>query len=396
MAITFVSQPLEFGSINDSIWTTASSTNSGTTNFKFVFDIKINNTLVSRSKIFPRPTDSYGYYNVAPVVRNYITEYFEPSGASILVESNDKFKVPYKLEVGEEVSGVVTTNLASGEFSGYNYYYPLFADAYATGSVNVQDVYTAPLANYYNNFLTERDLNEAEINYGDNFYISYYRKDVGTLTALIEILAENGSVLETVSGGITASGDFNMFNLKADNVNTFAGGTKVTSSTYGYTFQIQNDSTLSRKLKVVQKCYPKTEKYNLHFLNRLGGYDSFSFNLVNKRQSEVEKSMYMQDDWQIQAGVKQTWDAYNRYTRTSIPYNIKHMNRMHLISDWVGQMNYAWLYQLIASPIVYVDVQSMYIPCNITTNSYDFKLNNSDKLFNLEIDIEFAKTIISQ
>jgi hypothetical protein len=67
MAITITAAPPTDSCLNDDIWVTCSSTNSGTTNFKFVFDIKVGGALLSRSKVFPNPTDSKGYFNTAPI-----------------------------------------------------------------------------------------------------------------------------------------------------------------------------------------------------------------------------------------------------------------------------------------------------------------------------------------
>jgi len=95
MAITIESSPATYSSMHDDLWFVASSTNVGQTSFKFIYDIYINNAQVSRTKIYPSPSaeGSYGIYNSSPVVRAYVTNYFEPSGNSILVSSNDKIKV---------------------------------------------------------------------------------------------------------------------------------------------------------------------------------------------------------------------------------------------------------------------------------------------------------------
>ena len=128
MAITVNSVPATYPSMHEDLWFVASSTNVGVTNFKFVYDVYINGAQVSRNKIFPSPSaeGSYGVFNASPMVRAYVTNYFEPSGNTVLMASNDKIKVDYQVRIGEEVSGTVTPNLASGSYSAYNYYAPLF------------------------------------------------------------------------------------------------------------------------------------------------------------------------------------------------------------------------------------------------------------------------------
>jgi hypothetical protein len=94
--------------MHDNLWFVSSSTNSGTTNFKFVYDVYINGSQVIRSKVFPSPSaeGSYGVFNASPMVRSFVTNYFEPSGNSILVASNDKIKVDYQLSLGYEQGSV--------------------------------------------------------------------------------------------------------------------------------------------------------------------------------------------------------------------------------------------------------------------------------------------------
>ena len=169
MAITVTSSPAPYSSMHDNLWFVSSSTNSGTTNFKFVYDVYINGSQVIRSKVFPAPSaeGSYGVFNASPMVRSFVTNYFEPSGNSILVASYDKIKVDYQIRIGEEVSGVTTTNLASGNFSAYNFVPPLFADVFLTKNntpLVLSDYYdNLLLENFTDDFLTERDTDNTGI-----------------------------------------------------------------------------------------------------------------------------------------------------------------------------------------------------------------------------------------
>jgi hypothetical protein len=186
-----------------------------------------------------------------------------------------------------------------------------------------------------------------------------------------------------------------MFNLNASNINTWAGTTLINSNTYGYDFYIFSGSN-SRKIKLRQKCNSKYQSYNLHFLNRVGGFDTMKFGLVNKRSSEYEKSYFRRNEWQLTGSQMSKVDSYNRYNESNINYNIKHKNNYHLISNWVSGQDYEWLSQLVSSPIVYMEVQGAYFPVTIVNNNYNYKLEISDKLFNFEIDVEIGKNINGQ
>ena len=406
MAITIQSSPAPYSSMHDDLWFVSSSTNIGELAFKFVYDVYVNGSQVSRTKVYPSPSaeGSYGVFNASPMVRSFVTNYFEPSGSSILVSSNDKIKVDSQIRVGEEyVSGgslITTSNLASGALAAYNYYPPLFADILFVNNntpLVLSDYYdNLLLENFTDDWITERETEKITIEYGDNFYATYFKITAGTYNAFIDVLNEAGSVIDTVSGGITFTGEMNLFNCQAGHINTFAGRTLVTEDTYGYNVYLKRGVAISRKLQFIQKCYPKYRQYNLHFLNRLGGWDTMKFALVNKRSTELQRASYRRNDWQLSGNAMSNIDSYNKYNETTLNYAIQHKDKFHLISDWVSEQDYEWLAQLFASTIVYMEVQGAYFPVTISSTNYEYKLETSDKLFNFEIDIEIGKYLTSQ
>ena len=406
MAITIQSSPAPYSSMHDDLWFVSSSTNVGQTAFKFVYDVYVNGSQVSRTKVYPSPSaeGSYGVFNASPMVRSFVTNYFEPSGNSILVASNDKIKVDSQIRVGEEyVSGgnlITIPNVASGALASYNYYPPLFADILFVNNntpLVLSDYYdNLLLENFTDDWITERDNEKITIEYGDNFYATYFKITAGTYSAWIDVINESGAVVDTASGGITFSGEMNLFNCQAGHINTFAGRTLITENTYGYNVYLKRGIAVSRKLQFIQKCYPKYKQYNLHFLNRLGGWDTMKFALVNRRSTELQRASYRRNDWQLSGNTMSNIDAYNKYNETTLNYAIQHKDRFHLISDWVSQQDYEWLGQLFASTIVYMEVQGAYFPVTISSTNYEYKLETSDKLFNFEIDIEVGKYLTSQ
>jgi hypothetical protein len=195
--------------MHDDLWFVSSSTNVGQTAFKFVYDVYVNGSQVSRTKVYPSPSaeGSYGVFNASPMVRSFVTNYFEPSGSSILVASNDKIKVDSQIRVGEEyVSGgnlITIPNVASGALSSYNYYPPLFADILFVNNntpLVLSDYYdNLLLENFTDDWITERDNEKITIEYGDNFYATYFKITYGTYSSWVDFINESGTVIDTVS-----------------------------------------------------------------------------------------------------------------------------------------------------------------------------------------------------
>jgi len=402
MAITINSTPATYPSMHEDLWFVASSTNVGVTNFKFVYDVYIDGAQVSRNKIYPSPSaeGSYGVFNASPMVRAYVTNYFEPSGSSVLVASNNKIKVDYQVRIGEEVSGAVITNLASGSYSAYNYYSPLFGDIF-TENGNIPLV----LSNYYDNLLIEnytddwlsdRDNSDITIEYGDQFFITFLKITGGAYKLWVQPTNEDGTFGTSVSGSITMSGEFNLFNFQAAAINAWAGSDIITQSTYGYNVYITLGAATTRVLRFRQVCNPKYRQYNLHFLNRLGGYDTMAFRLVNRRRSEFQRTSYRRNPYQLSNGQMTNIDTYNKYNETTYNFAIQHSDYYNLTADWLDDQDYAWLAQLVASPIVYMEVQGAFFPITIRNTNYQYKYQISDGLFNFDLEIEVGKYLNSQ
>jgi hypothetical protein len=402
MAITINSTPATYPTMHEDLWFVASSTNVGTTNFKFVYDVFINNAQVSRNKIYPSPSaeGSYGVFNASPMVRAYVTNYFEPSGSSVLVASNDKIKVDYQVKVGEDLNGTVTANLASGSYSAYNYYSPLFGDIF-TENGNVPLV----LSNYYDNLLIEnytddwlsdRDNSDITIEYGDQFFITFLKITGGSYSLWVQPTNEDGTLGTAVSGALTFTGEFNLFNFQAAAINTFYGSTIITENTYGYNVYISLGAATTRVLRFRQICNPKYRQYNLHFLNRLGGYDTMAFRLVNRRRSEFTRTSYRRNPYQLSNGEMTNIDTYNKYNETTYNFAIQHYDFYNLTSDWIDDQDYAWLAQLVASSIVYMEVQGAFFPITIRNTNYQYKYQIADGIFNFDLEVEVGKFLNSQ
>ena len=299
MAITINSVPAPFASIHDDAWFVVSSDNVSQDNFKYVFDTYVSGSLVSRVKIIPAPSaeNSYGVFNSAPIVRNYMTNYFKPVEGSVLQHSSDLIKVNYQIQFGEEVSGVLTTNYASGGYSGYNYYSPLFFDGIlllggGEGDLLLSEKYDNLLiSNYADDWLTERNIESVDLIFGKRLFISYLSNEVSGGLIEVQKIGQAGNIGTSAIGGfVSFTGEFNLFEFGQDSINTYLGSEFITENDYGYKVRLKHDGIASNWIIIKQVCYSRTNPVNIHFLNRLGGWDTFGFNLINYFMYGIKKS----------------------------------------------------------------------------------------------------------
>lgn len=370
MAITINSTPEAFPSLHDELYFVATSTNAATTNFKYIFDIKIGGNLVSRLRIFPDPATNKGICNVSNIVRNYWSSYFQPNASQTLISYNGNGnKVDYTIEFGEDVNGVVTTNLASGSYSAYNFAPPAFRD-YSTS-------YFQPLLN---KFLTFRDKSQLTINGSEKLYISFGSSVVPSTYTLV---VSDGST--TVSNSITLQG-LAILDISPAAINTHLGSTYIHNTTQQYSVTI-NSQTVT-----IKRVCNRYETVIIHFLNQLGGFDTMPFRLVNRESRELERKTYKRTEWDLVSSTMQPYDAYKKRFGGNTQFSVKHKVSYSLNSEYVNETDYTWLRDLIASPEAYMEVGGYYYPIIVTQNNWTQKIRRSDKLFNLALNVETLET----
>ena len=324
MAITLESAPEALASIHDDLWHVASSTNSGVSGFKYVFDVYIASTLVARVKLVPEPGSSYGVFNAGNIVRAYMASYFKPvaltSTQTVFNYDGDDIYVSYELKVGEDYGGTTYTNLATATYTAYNFVNPFYRD-WSTGY----------LTNYNNKFLTTRDKTNLQVRTDERLYIGYFLQSPPA-GITVSVSVDGGA---PVTGASNTSSKFTLLDISPAAVNAYLGGNYVTASTVKYTVSVSSGDSVT----VYLACAPY-ERKTLHFLNHLGGYDTMTFRAVNRESYNVEREIYRQRDWSLVSNAMQRADTYNVMAGSVTNYMSKRSIKMALKSEWLNETDY--------------------------------------------------------
>ncbi len=126
------------------------------------------------------------------------------------------------------------------------------------------------------------------------------------------------------------------------------------------------------------------ENVRIVFLNRMGGYDYFTFNKDKKRTVAINRTEY-----------KQVLDiAYEFGDRGDVVLAQDVQYTFTLNSDWISEETYLWLEELVTSPEVYIvtllDSKYKLDPIVITDTSYVIKTRLRDRIFNLTLNYKLA------
>lgn len=389
MAITINSTPESYPSAQDDLYFVATSTNATQAGFKYVFDVLINSTIVARIKLFPDPATAKGIFNAGGVVRDYLSSYFKPNTTQTAFSytGNDLY-IGYEVRFGEEYGGITYTNLASGNYKAFNFVNPIFR--------NFSTSYYEPKINTW---LTSRDVTAADVQMGEKLYAGWMNTAGTTtnLTLTVQKYANGGAASGSPStGGSVTCDSFVLFDLSPAAINTYLGSEFITASTYQYGVVVNYGGNQSAEFKIKLACQPRWTPVSLHFLNKLGGYDTMQFRLVNRRSALVERKSYSQMDWQYNSGAMTRYNANKVINPGNQTFAVSETVSFKLTSDYINQTDYLWLKDLITSPEVYYENGGYYYPVAIGTNTWDEKIRAADKMFNFELNVQFAQKINSQ
>jgi hypothetical protein len=367
MAITIGSIPEDYPSLHDELFFVVVSDNVANVNFKYVFDVRIAGNLISRIKLFPDPSSGKGIFNASNIVRNYWESYFKPNATRTAFSYQGSTNyVEFVIQFGEEFDSTTTTNLASGTYKAYNFYPPVF-----------RDFSSSFYSGYLSKFITNRDPDGITYHGTEKIYISFFQAATGNLALTVN----NGS--STVGANVSC-GTFTLLDVSPAAINTYLGSSFLT---VGENYSVSCGGEMIRIKYVCTKYDP----VSIHFLNELGGYDTFSFRLVNKETREMERRSFERKNWELDGSNMRAYDSYNRMHPGGVTFSVKQTAGYRLTSDYVNETDFSWLRELIGSAEVYLEQNGYYFPVMIKNNNWEEKVRIADKMFNLSLDVEVMK-----
>ena len=341
---------------------------------RFIFDIYINGVMVLREfKAITFDATIYAYIDVSPIIKNYIS--------STISTSYPAF-IQYQVKCGvEDLSGNITTNVATDTSIAW-YGYPSFSNDSLLTDLGLVS---------YGGF------NPLELSTNRRRVINSY----GVYSVYFPIFKSQSYVGGTVNFGTLASPGTYSF---ADSTNVVGVyNAKLTSSilfgdTNNIIFDVDGDTLqngYNDGLYINFNC-TKNNPVMIHFLNSMGGFESFLFSGVNRVNTNIERNSINKLGLTttltasgLDRGVNISRVANSIIAEGKVNYNNTMTHKMRLISDYVSETDFLWLRELLASPLVYaqIDNNTTMIPVTIETSDWAEKKQGADKIFNLEIDI---------
>jgi len=416
MAITGITyEPQDYRTVYNPIEYVATSDQTATARFKYLFDVYDGATLLGRLKV-PADPNGYGRSNVQGICESYLSTNFgniDTTTTGRGFTDNVKSYKEFTIKVGEEyeVAGVLTpfADQVIKTIITFNGSLPNYRG-------ETLNFYDWQVSNYYLNYtdnaITRKWLTNGPkgVNANNPKNQNVQITDEGWLYFLLDHATDPIEFADITaydsSGGVVSINSItnaigstsikmlkipfapNTINniLPADFVGTITQPI-ITASVTSYKIILKTSSTqVSEEIwfNVDSECRYETRR--LEFLNSLGGFDGFNFTKVSRRSETIERKYYKQNADNLSGGVID----YNLNDRQKVQYYTKSMPKIKLTSDWVDVATFNWLLEMIESPEIYLYENGQRVAIQNIEGNWEEKRTDTDSVFNLEVTLEFG------
>lgn len=384
MAITIVQYPPTYAPVYNDLMFVATSDNIAEPSFSYLFDIWIDGGFYTRHRISPRPTDGYGVFNAARIIETLITNDTLTDLDTDFI-SNERAYKKFFIKIGEEYAiGGAMIPAPDLETT---------ADVYAfNGSLGFRESVTFDHTDYLlsdSSKLFMTNSGAVTIGIGERAWLYSMNSTPANYTKrIIKTYDASGSLLNTFTktNTITDNAEDNDRFIRTSvgpyNVVQQHGSTAMDNVAY-YTVQAQTSggTALSelKRFNVTDYC----ERYTpvrIHFLNKLGSFDSFTFTKISKVNSEIIRKTYRRSR-------TETISVIDRFKTVS---SVTEEEKLLVNSDWITEEQSEWLRELITSPVVFQEIDNTLIPINCLATSAPHRKSENEKLFNLQLEFEYT------
>lgn len=237
----------------------------------------------------------------------------------------------------------------------------------------------------FNEFLTNSP-RTIDIATGESYVLSLYTAStsINAISVNFRDSAGNSLVSHTINYTATLGG---RYDIAIGLANLATAGITPPAGAYDYRISVgQQSGTYTRYseffvFKIVNKCL---DAVRVHFLNRWGGFDSYTFKGFNSRGISPKSTQY--EKYLSNGFTSQDRGAQAQYRDVSVEYELN--------SDNLGEDVLNWLEELVGTPVAYMEVNSELIP--ITVNDQSVTTADENNLRNIKLDIRLANNIRNQ
>jgi hypothetical protein len=390
MAVTIYDQPQLIAPAGNPLVFTFSSDQTAQPNFSFIVEVYIDGQLRLTQEVF-RQFNTLGRIDVCEAVQSVVAN---PEITTAIEYNATNSMVEYYIKVYEKYGSTPTiqdddTSATLLAFNGaleYREWVNFNYDDYDPWQTNF-----AKFLTYFPR--SKRALCGME----ENFYLGYFEQTgAQTATLVVNLFDISGNNIAFGSYNITES-EFVILNVGPQVIIDNTAINQVDfDDCYYYTVYVELTDIATETFTIYMDLDCKRyDTYRLHWLNKFGAFDSFTFSLVSTEAANVQSYGYQRDP-----GV---WDGtsytYPLYAGQAINFAKTKTETLTLNSDWINQDIQQWLVKsLYDSPLVYLERENgtEFEPVKVTNSNYTLRQRRRDGLIQETVNIDRTFTYRSQ
>jgi hypothetical protein len=388
MAITIQQNPQAFTTASNPVIYTFESDETAQLNFSYIVELFIDGALHSTHQVFPQSAQ-YAKFNASEAVRSTLSSPLITNGtlttnynmaiSKVYIKVFEKYGTPPLIQLNAMSNVIFVFNgaLRHPEFINWNYQ-DYNVDTNNVLTPGVLFLTSWPRTRNYFCGLTE-NIFLGFISADTSFNVRFRLKDAtgGTIaTDLISLTFNNLTVIDCSPSTIIANTSITALD--------FAGAAYYEVIARGTGVGINNGSSETFKIYIDNECH-RYETRRLHWLNKFGVWDSFTFTLVSTESTKVSGLTYERE--------KGIWDGanynYPLYQGQATTYAKTAKDTLILNSDWINEEVQKWLVrELYESPNVYLEQGENFEPVNVVNSGYQFKQRRINGLIQEVVEIQ--------
>ena len=397
MAITVLSGSPQSATpaYNKMIFKVSGSLTSGA-NYRYVCDVKnsAGTTTLVRLKCDKLPTTNYGYFDVSKVIQTLIAP-TAPTLTQTGFADHAGYYSGYRLAFMEEYgatpvvqTGTVTTVSGNVAFAGNLEQLELTSwsgSLYFPSGGGFDDGISRSLATNVRRTVYSNSYGWLCQGVGSGF------PSPQDTVATVTYYTAAGALVRTYDVSIGSASGSTIFRFGAGPMNLKAltsgqcqdgqaGSVNFPTAEGAYFTIIFADAGGSASIPYTYVIGP-CERFNsqpVHFINKYGGIDSYTFTLKNRKRANVSRQTF----------------GYNSDVYSTLNYDKVYSGEFDYVyalnSDWLTDAESEWLIEMIRSSQVWLELNGQLVEAIINTNSYQFVTRRNDRLTQLQVEIAVA------
>jgi len=396
MAITFHTQPQVFTPGSNPVVWTFSSDETAQANFSYIVEVYVNSILHSTHQVFPQ-NGIYAKFNASEIARGLLSSPLITDTTLVTLYSSafDPFEIivyeqygtPPAIEASETSDSSYVFNAALRHQDFVNWDYLDYNVATTNPLVGIPYLTSWPRTYKYFCGLNEK------------VFLGVISNDSGLSVDIRLFNSANTLIVQSLGNSITFQ-PLSVIDASPQNIINNTAITSGNFSTCVY-YTVRTNATGSGaylgksetfKIYIDTECqrYPSRR---LHWLNKFGVWDSFTFDLVSTDSTKVEGNRYEKE--------KGIWDdenyVYPLYQGEATTFSKRAEDTLTLNSDWIKEDVQQWLVrELYESPKVYLESDGNFEPVNVTNATYKLKVSRRDGLIQELVEIQRTYSFNSQ